>query len=65
VDVQTTLIFQGYTSGEILTGELKKELIDVLQRLVAAHQEAKSRVTDEVIKQFMIPRDLGFVTKTK
>jgi len=58
-----TFIFQGYTSGEILTGELKKELIDVLQRLVAAHQEAKSRVTDEVIKQFMIPRDLGFVTK--
>lgn len=48
-----------------MTGELKKELIEVLQRLVAAHQEAKSKITDEVIKQYMIPRDLGFVSKTK
>lgn len=60
-----SLIFQDYTSGKILTGELKKELIEVLQRLVAAHQEAKSKITDEVIKQYMIPRDLGFVSKTK
>lgn len=59
------IYFQGYTSGEILTGELKKELIDVLQRLVAAHQEAKCKITNDVVKQFMIPRDLGFVSKTK
>ncbi|XP_012539926.1 tryptophan--tRNA ligase, cytoplasmic [Monomorium pharaonis] len=64
-DERLKQIRKDYTSGEILTGELKKELIDVLQRLVAKHQEAKSKVTDEVIKQFMIPRDLGFVSKTK
>nr|XP_012154066.1 PREDICTED: tryptophan--tRNA ligase, cytoplasmic isoform X2 [Megachile rotundata] len=52
-----------YTSGEILTGELKKELINVLQPLVAAHQEARSKLTDETVKQYMVPRDLGFVTK--
>lgn len=54
-----------YTSGEILTGELKKELINVLQPLIAAHQEAKSKLTDETVKQYMIPRDLGFVTNVK
>lgn len=59
------ICFQGYTSGEILTGELKKELIDVLQRLVAAHQEAKSKITDDTVRQFMTSRDLGFVSKTK
>ncbi|XP_006613630.1 tryptophan--tRNA ligase, cytoplasmic [Apis dorsata] len=54
-----------YTSGEILTGELKKELINVLQPLIAAHQEARSKLTDETVKQYMIPRDLGFVTNVK
>ncbi|XP_012163777.3 tryptophan--tRNA ligase, cytoplasmic [Bombus affinis] len=56
---------KGYTSGEILTGELKKELIEVLQPLVAAHQEAKNKLTDEIVKQYMIPRDLGFVANIK
>lgn len=56
---------KGYTSGEILTGELKKELIDVLQPLVAAHQEAKSKLTDETVRQYMVPRDLGFPINLK
>ncbi|KMQ97443.1 tryptophanyl-trna cytoplasmic [Lasius niger] len=64
-DERLEQIRKGYTSGEILTGELKKELIDVLQRLVAEHQETKSKITDDVIKQFMIPRDLGFISKMK
>lgn len=57
--------FQGYTSGEILTGELKKELINVLQPLVATHQAIKSKLTDDIVKQYMIPRDLGFVANVK
>lgn len=56
---------KGYTSGEILTGELKKELIDVLQPLVAAHQTARSKLTDDIVRQYMIPRDLGFATNRK
>ena len=56
---------KGYTSGEILTGELKKELIDVLQPLVAAHQTARSKLTDDIVRQYMIPRDLGFATNIK
>ncbi|KZC11183.1 PREDICTED: tryptophan--tRNA ligase, cytoplasmic [Dufourea novaeangliae] len=56
---------KGYTSGEILTGELKKQLIDVLQPLVATHQAARSKITDEIIREYMIPRDLGFITNAK
>ncbi|XP_043480423.1 tryptophan--tRNA ligase, cytoplasmic [Leptopilina heterotoma] len=53
----------GYTSGEILTGELKKELILLLQKLIGSHQENRSKITDEIIKEYMTPRDLGFVSK--
>jgi tryptophanyl-tRNA synthetase len=38
-------LFQDYTSGEMLTGELKKELITILQAMVAAHQERRAKVT--------------------
>ncbi|KAM4899398.1 tryptophan--tRNA ligase, cytoplasmic isoform 2-T3 [Sylvia borin] len=51
---------QAYTSGELLTGELKKVLIETMQPLVAAHQERRKQVTDEIVKQFMTPRKLAF-----
>ncbi|XP_062483941.1 tryptophan--tRNA ligase, cytoplasmic [Pezoporus occidentalis] len=51
---------QAYTSGELLTGELKKVLIETLQPLIAAHQERRKHVTDEIVKQFMTPRKLAF-----
>ncbi|NXG15658.1 SYWC protein, partial [Grallaria varia] len=51
---------QAYTSGELLTGELKKVLIETMQPLVAAHQERRKQVTDEIVKQFMTPRKLTF-----
>ncbi|XP_078036947.1 tryptophanyl-tRNA synthetase [Augochlora pura] len=56
---------KGYTSGEILTGELKKELINILQSLVAEHQAARSKLTDAIVRTYMVPRDLGFVTNSK
>jgi len=49
-----------YSSGELLTGYLKKELIEVLQKLVADHQERRAKVTNEVVKQYMQPRELSF-----
>lgn len=49
-----------YTSGELLTGFLKKELIEVLQKLVADHQLKRSQVTEDVVRQFMQPRKLKF-----
>ena len=44
----------------MLTGELKTELITVLQKLIAEHQERRARVTDEQVKRFMVPRKLRF-----
>lgn len=51
---------QNYTSGELLTGELKKELIEVLQEIIGSHQQRREIITDEIVKQYMTPRDLGF-----
>ena len=51
---------QDYTSGKLLTGELKKELITVLQKLVGEHQRRRAQVTDEVVKRYMTPRKLKF-----
>ena len=39
---------------------IKKELIEVLQKLVGNHQERKKTVTDDVIREFMRPRKLKF-----
>ncbi|KAH1171388.1 tryptophan--tRNA ligase, cytoplasmic [Mauremys mutica] len=51
---------QAYTSGALLTGELKKVLIETLQPLIAAHQQRRKQITDEMVKQFMTPRKLAF-----
>jgi tryptophanyl-tRNA synthetase len=42
----------------MMSGELKKECIAVLQKIVAEHQENRKKVTSEVIKEFMRPRKL-------
>lgn len=57
-------IREGYSTGQILSGEIKKELIDVLQPLVARHQEARSKITDDILKGYMTPRDLGFTNRS-
>lgn len=49
-----------YSSGEMLSGEIKKELIEILQPLVRKHQEKKTAVTDEVLDQFFQVRPLKF-----
>lgn len=53
--------FKTYSSGELLTGNLKKMLIEILQKVVATHQENRAKITDEVLKQFMTPRKLNHV----
>ena len=57
-DARLEQIRTDYTSGELLTGYLKKELIELLQKLVAEQQERRKAVTDEVLKHFMTPRPL-------
>nr|XP_006632305.1 PREDICTED: tryptophan--tRNA ligase, cytoplasmic [Lepisosteus oculatus] len=59
-DERLEKIRQDYTSGALLTGELKKCLIETLQPMISAHQERRKLVTDETVLQFMTPRKLAF-----
>ncbi|XP_064623336.1 tryptophan--tRNA ligase, cytoplasmic-like [Lineus longissimus] len=59
-DVKLAQIKEDYSSGKMLTGEIKKELITILQDLVSEHRERRTKVTDDVVKQFMTPRKLKF-----
>jgi hypothetical protein len=51
-------IREDYTSGAMLTGEIKAELIAVLTPIVTSHQESRKNITDEIVKQFMTPRPI-------
>jgi len=53
-----------YTKGELLTGFLKKELIDVLTPICTAHQEKRKTITDDIVLEFMKPRPLNFKPST-
>ena len=44
----------------MLSGELKKILVDVIQKMVGEHQERRQQVTLDVVQQFMTPRQLSF-----
>ncbi|XP_045186372.1 tryptophan--tRNA ligase, cytoplasmic-like [Mercenaria mercenaria] len=59
-DERLAKIKKDYTSGELLTGYLKKELIEILQKIVGEHRQRRSEVTDDVVKQFMTPRKLNY-----
>jgi len=49
---------ESYRKGELLTGELKKMAIKLLQEYVKGFQERRKDVTDEVLRQYMTPREL-------
>ncbi|MCH1932978.1 hypothetical protein L9G16_22820, partial [Shewanella sp. A25] len=51
---------KSYESGEMLTGELKKVLIDVLTPIVTEHQQRRAKVTEDLVDQFMSLRPLKF-----
>ena len=59
-DAKVEQIAQDYSSGRMLTGHVKKELISVIQKLVAEHQERRAQVTDDTVKAFMEVRELDF-----
>ncbi|VDN08337.1 unnamed protein product [Thelazia callipaeda] len=52
--------FQRYTSGELLTGELKSVAIEEVQRVITELQERRKNITDAVLKSFLIPRKLKY-----
>ena len=43
----------------MLSGEIKKELIDVITPMVLRHQKARALVTDDQVRTFMTPRKLS------
>jgi tryptophanyl-tRNA synthetase len=59
-DEELKQIEKNYTNGELLTGELKKKLIAVLQPIITGHQERRAKVTDDVVRAFMNPRKLKY-----
>lgn len=59
-DARLEEIRRDYTSGALLTGELKKILIETITPIVTQHQERRAKITEEVLKQYMTPRKLNF-----
>lgn len=57
-DERLAQIKKDYTSGELLTGELKKLLIDTVTPIVMDIQERRKAVTDDLVSEFMRPRPL-------
>lgn len=53
-------IARKYSTGEMLTGEVKKELITLLQAQVAEHQAIRATITDDMVREFMRVRPLEF-----
>ncbi|GLI58625.1 hypothetical protein VaNZ11_000360, partial [Volvox africanus] len=60
-DAKLATIGEEYSSGRMLTGEIKKELITVLTDLVSRHQRARAQVTDDVVNAFMAVRPMPCV----
>ena len=59
-DQQLAEIEHDYTSGQMLTGEIKKLLIGELQKIVSEHQTRRKKITPELLNQFLEPRKLNF-----
>ncbi|VDD87462.1 unnamed protein product [Enterobius vermicularis] len=49
-----------YTTGELLTGELKAIAIKEVQRVIGELQMRRKEVTDELVDQFSVPRRLCY-----
>lgn len=57
-DAELENIKQEYGAGRMLTGEVKKLLIEVLTNMVERHRKARAAVTDEMVDVFMSARPL-------
>lgn len=53
-------IRKDYSSGKMTSGDIKKELIQVVQKIVEEHKQRRAELTDEIVKEFMTPRKLDF-----
>lgn len=51
-------IGQKYKTGQLLTSEVKEILVTEVQRIIKEHQDIRSKITDEEVKEWMTPRSL-------
>jgi tryptophanyl-tRNA synthetase len=54
-DEELAQIGEDYSSGKMLTGEVKKRLGDVVAEIVEQHQKAREAVDDDLVRKFMDP----------
>lgn len=59
-DVELERVRVDYSSGAMLSGEIKKLAVETLQPIVARHQESRVKVTDAILDQFMAQRKLNY-----
>ncbi|CCK73412.1 tryptophan--tRNA ligase WRS1 NDAI_0G04270 [Naumovozyma dairenensis CBS 421] len=57
--------YDKYKSGELLSGEMKKLCIEVLQEFVKDFQERRAKVDDEIMEKFMKPHKLVWGQKER
>lgn len=51
-------IHDEYSSGRMLSGEIKAELVNCITPIILAHQKARAAVTAETVRAFMSVRKL-------
>lgn len=59
-DAELEKLNRDYRSGELLTGEMKKRCISLLQGYVAAFQQRRAKVTEEMKTRYMTPRKMEY-----
>uniref|UniRef100_A0A1L8DHY6 Tryptophan--tRNA ligase, cytoplasmic n=1 Tax=Nyssomyia neivai TaxID=330878 RepID=A0A1L8DHY6_9DIPT len=59
-DAELESIRVAYSSGAMLSGEIKKKALDTLQPIVEEHQKRRKLVTNEILNEFMSLRKLEF-----
>lgn len=59
-DEKLKQVEESYRKGEMMTGELKKMAITLLQEYVGEFQTQRKEVTEEIMRQYMTPRKLEY-----
>ena len=64
-DKELEEIGEKYGTGKMLTGEIKKVLIKVLQKFVADHQAQRKNITNDDVKKFLSTHRRKYTPKTQ
>lgn len=58
-DEKLAKIQHDYMLGRMMTGEVKKILIQTLTAIISGHQENRKKITDDMVRNFMSVRCMG------